>query len=813
MKTCPDCNTELGDLPSCIVCASKSPEDGRGQVASTGLSPENKDDSELRSKGRDETFHGEDPEKAAASKGANGQQHGQPVIASAEAEDITIVQGPVTFNKEINHYYREFQKEKGEEEFKESRLSFIEASAPLPPRRALPAEAPPPGFGSHLNLFRESHLVLLSCFDEELALDAAHLLIEGLDLNGPEAKRSLLFESLAPDRRDPSIHSFCFDTQAEQRTGIIIDGFSKRAETFVDSLLVASPTSADKISHDLKSSDLYLVCLIDPARIDRSADTGVKLRFTHWRIPHAPRPPSQEAPDLMKMYDEGDPAGRSVLYAAVFFPDLTLTEFNRVVTLMLSHEEADNTHQSKDQPWPAEGESAEKTLTQVDKPPSKLWRDNADSYRRRFQLGLTPSKLSRKVIGFSQPGVREKLAERWPDELPFDLDNRLKTVRDLGLLLDPSGAVAKNARTLIAEEAAADPDSFDPSWLVNVLRHLNSRVHGGGLMPFAPDFKREVELLGRAGAGRPNAQLYTALADLLRQMLGYAQLKKVAGGILEQLMRDGAHRAVLALVKRLQYALNFDEFYWLKQLLERAERDPKLRTYLYLNGYLKNAENDIYEILSKLKSWLPPADRDPDTYPQHSRAVLEIFSQYCIESVFEFKEEYYGLWPSRYPLFDFNDAGTAGEHLGLLAEWLTHPGMQAVLLWKETGDDYHRFLGALLAQWAFILRGNDESGPKPARETGASDVPTVEAAASFGPDDVLIALLRQIILNTDAALHKQLVAYWDELKADFNRILDDFSLHGSSRKIVLSHRRLTVRLTEKFKEEMRRLKAQQSSRS
>ncbi len=139
--------------------------------------------------------------------------------------------------------------------------------------------------------------------------------------------------------------------------------------------------------------------------------------------------------------------------------------------------------------------------------------------------------------------------------------------------------------------------------------------------------------------------------------------------------------------------------------------------------------------------------------------------------------------------------------------------MQAVLLWKGAGDDYRKFLAALLAQWAFILRGSNEGGrPAPGREGGPADFPKTEATPLLGPEDVLTTLLRQIILHTDATLHKQLIAYWDELKADFNRVLDDYSLDASLRKIVLSQRRLTVQLSEKFKEEMRRLKAQQASR-
>jgi hypothetical protein len=819
MRLCPDCSAVLEDTLDCVACGwhspAPSPEQHEAEAVPSNepaqpATPPNPPTQEYPSSTANREAVEPEPDEKLP--------HSQTVVTPSGPEEVNVVQGSnITFKKEINNYYDEFKKGKEEEEVRERHLSFIEASEPFSPRHGLLKEAYPLGFDLNLSSLRESHLILLSCFDEELALDAAHLLIDGLATHAVEARRLLLFERLAPDRLDPSIHSFSFDQKAVDKTGVIIEATSKRAETFVDSLLIASPTLADKISEELKGSNLFLVCLLEPARIDRWVNDGGKVRFAHWRVPYTALSSPEAELDFEKLYDEGDPVSKTVLYTATFFPELTRSDFNRVVGWLLRHDEAAAfTGHAKTTLHRAEGESPEAPSGEREKMPLQLWQNDPDTYVKRLQLRRLSHKISRKVIGFSPATAQEKIAERWAEELFFDLDNRHTAVRELGLLFDSSDAVAKNARTLITEGSASEPDDYDMSWLVSILGYLNNRPRNTSKLATADaSYIRDVELLGRAGAGKPSNHLYARLADLMREIFGYPQLKQIATGVLEQLMREGSHQSVLALVRRLQYALNFDEFYWLKQLLDRGVGDVRTRTKFYLYGYLKNADNNIYEILDRLKAWLPPEDREPSAYSPSNQAALEVFLDYCVATIREFKEDLYGLWPSQYPLFDFNDPDTAKANLSLLAEWLCHPGTRAVVREKGYSNSSDELLAAFITHWLFILRGVTETADALATSPAAEVNPgsSVRAKVTLDADTVLVILLEQIILRTDPPLQKRLIAYWAVVKADFNLILDNFTTVGSLRKSILWQRRLVGQLIEKFKAEMRRLKEQQDTQS
>ena len=327
------------------------------------------------------------------------------------------------------------------------------------------------------------------------------------------------------------------------------------------------------------------------------------------------------------------------------------------------------------------------------------------------------------------------------------------------------------------------PDEFNETWIVKLISRVRQHVASGAAG--ATGEEAMFRYLRDSKPGAWNLAL-ARVSDVFRRMLESPQLEGMVHSTLEQLINGGYHEDTLLLIKQLQFTPGFDELYWFKQLLHRADSRTRHLTYYYLYSYLRRMGSGVYEGLKKIEAWLPPAERH--TYSQFDYFVLRLLIQYCVESVERFNAKHYGNWPSRYPLFAaIKDLEIANECTSLLAKWLLHPGIDATLTGLRFVGTQMTLTGALLAEWTFILIGPRE--------------PSADAGGEFSAalSDLLI---RQFVSRTDLAQRLELLTYWNRLSHDLLKFAGNLPYASELRKELGWKRKLVGRLIAKFKKRL-----------
>lgn len=739
--------------------------------------------------------------------------------------------GPGVIAQGFNHIFN-FQS-KGEGPKTEDEVSLIELTTALPGREHVLPDSVFEELTGYLQAWRREHLIFLSCHDEDLALGAAYALVERLGL--PDGQRRVLdFDRAAKNNTSPNIFFLRREQDSAAEAAVVVDAAGEKSLPFLDTLLSATGATRFLTIHDdLKRANIYMLCLVDPVYMENKAG-GVSqagrrapaLRFAYWHLPFL-RPllrlnfPEAQAeqleaqileqrtngwwsPDESDFYHElkrhigerrlpevvgartgpvsphqpntlfkGDASLKdTVLYVAAFFPNLNPREFHQVVALLLKSIEEEYPPEA---PQPG-GEP----------PPARVWQKSPDGVLHDCHL-----KTSRtaKVVGFEDYRLKEELSEYIEDRHPLFHAEHFRRVHQLGLLISPSGRVAEGVMRLMVEMASAYPEDF--GWLY--LAETASTFDQALALEGGVERLHGLAALGSTGMLDPvraRRLFYQRLADFVRLMLNPGGLENAADAFLQQLINYRRFKLVFEMVKRLQLADGFDEFRWLRQLVDRSQ-EIRPQVFGYLLGYLKKVRARVYEILRSLERWLPNSDRPVNTYSASNWQALRLFLVYCPWTVMMFDRDLYGRWPTQYPLFAFKDAETAAGCLRMLTRWLFHPGMGPNLHAYGLNE---RFIYQFFELWAFILLGQE----------GPIEQPDDDAAPDGGDAlngrAVLDLLLKQVALNAGPEQQDMLLFYWDYTARD---LLEEIikAPHGSEeRSRTYRRRQLIVYMAGRFKE-------------
>lgn len=698
---------------------------------------------------------------------------------------------------------------------------------------------------------KEHRLILISCSFTEYALAAAYEVIEELAVAIPEQNRIISYEDISGTNIEFSAQKLLEQKpDVEGESVVLVDALNSSARAFPDSVLV-NFARADTIRESLITNKHFLVVIVDlgyarnndlkhqsfpyweitflhpflkehfpdehvqlEAQINSQRAQGVwekdEINFCQQIISFyhseelltvvqkgGPEDPEKSAELLLK---ESSAVEKTVLYAAAFFQKITPLEFCRVVEALL-------TGRTISVASPTNGAKRSDALvqTQTELPLSQIWKEEKDNIFTNWLREIYLEKDSVRVVGLSNPALREPLRKLFDKRHRFYLIDQFKALQERGIFFYPSTRLAENTTQLAVEMAAFYPDEFNEGWIVGLIIRLRqhfesdlSDAHGG-----------EDDMFQFLRHSQPGAALNLALgrvSDVFRRMLvESAQLKGMVQSCLEHLIKNGYHEVTLLLTKQLQFTPEFDALYWFRQLLHRADNRTRRLTYYYLYSYLKRMGSGGYEEWKKIETWLPSTERDPGSYSPSDYYVLQLLIQYCVETVARFNAKHYGEWPSRYPLLAIKDSETAVERISLLVRWLLHPGIEATLVGLRMGGTQMTLIGALLAEWTFILRGPRDASPvdasvppggngsQPAGVT--EDVPHNEFSAAMLCD----LLIQQFASRTDLTQRLELLAYWNRLNHDLLKFLGSLS-YASELRIELSWKRnLVGQLITQFK--------------
>lgn len=717
---------------------------------------------------------------------------------------------------------------------KDDDRTLIDFTEALPPKSQHLPEFVFEELQEYLDKLKEERLVLISCPDEDVAYSAAHALIDGLKLPLGRQRRLLNIDRSAGEDWPLSIYYLSGKRDFEDEMVVLVDAATERARPFLEPIIRANRLSSAAIQDDLRRNDMYMLCLLDPSHLDdggRPDDGGLRpareLKFPCWRIPFLRRllaryieqpeeveqqittqrtdgrwslndsqfyfelksylqrrelpaelerrakTPQRLADDL---FNGDDPLSSTVLYVATYFPNLTPPEFNRLVPLLCDDVAG----------------GAESNLGAHEQERLQTWWKAPDQILKDCSLITIPLSDETLGVNFSNHNLRDRLREHLEREYNFFLENKFRGVQKLGLIFSPSARIAQSAVQLCVEKAAAYPEYYGSGWLAELVTDFETTLAGA-----APGEARSWRFISEPNADKARRQFYQSLAELIRALTGHPRAAEVAESFLQQLLLAKHRGAVLEIIRRLQFAPTFDQFKWLKKLLDQGNQQIREQTYNYLRGYLKRIRRGVYQALSNLEPWLPKDARPLRDYPIPARHALWLIYTYFSETNSRFDARYYGAWPSAHPLFAFTDAATAAVNLGLLVRLLFHPGMHVVF--KVQGVSRTRgvtLINGIVTNWFFVLEGRGEGGAQ--GRGGDADAAELDAAT------VSNLLLEEIARSVNAAQQAALAAYWLEESERLLKTMSNRPYGGAAWQGFAWRRDLVVRLIKRFEPLRRR---------
>ena len=674
---------------------------------------------------------------------------------------------------------------------------------PLPRRPDRVFVPSPDELEAQVDALRENRLLVISSPHFEYAFDAAWAVIEGLpgsprrftgmldseDVRGTNVEFSL--PRLLDQRRE-----------AEAESVLLVDALPSSAQSFPESFLRHS-ARADSLKEILRNSRHFLVVIVDLAYARRNElATLARLKnfahriFPYWEIPFletfikyalpndeeqylreihsqqkrglwekdevsfvkqvlsyfygdrlreviqegGPKDPVSSAESLLKT---ATPVKKTAVYAGTFFQEITTTEFSRVVEALLGNQTA-RTAPAKSV---SDGEETERLLR-------RTWDLEKDEIFSELLVETVGASDSLRTVNLAESNLREPLRRLFEKQHRFYLLDQFKTIQEEGLFFHPSLRLADNTTRIAVEMARTYPEEFNHTWIVSLIKRFKQHTTND-----ARDDAEAVDRMFRFLVHRPGASnlAFTRICDLCQRLLESPQHKDIVSQSLEHLMRIGYHEQVLGLIKKLKFSEDFDEWYWLKQLLHQADAKTRYQTYYYVISYLKRLGPGVYDALGKLASLLPPADRK--SYSEGETFVFRLFIKYCLDTIERFDADDYGKWPTRYPLFVFRDVQTALQQTSVLAEWLLHPAVDRTLAGLRIRGTRMTLIGGLLAEWSFIVLGPNNS----TRWNGDTIVKPTDAGAELTPSALFHLLLRQFLGRLDFKQQLELLKYWNRL--------------------------------------------------
>jgi hypothetical protein len=493
-----------------------------------------------------------------------------------------------------------------------------------------------------------------------------------------------------------------------------------------------------------------------------------------------------------ELFQDDDLVKNTVLYVATFFPGLNRHDFDFIVSLLLKGEK--NTIEKESTRKTKKGKI--KTVRTTKKRNClKIWEKNQDKILVECHLQVIRSELGSQIIDFSLPYLRGEL-KKYLEQKSLYI-NHFERIRESGLLFNfnASQKLIENVINLAAEMAISDPSHYGGNWLMGVIigikQHLAIDIDIGTNNEIEVLFQTLVIELAKEERKKQIRPFVIRLSQLIREMLNYPQLQEMIKNFLENLMREKHYDAVLVIVlgivKQLRFVSQFDGMYWIKQLLNRGEPQAKKEAYKTLLEQAKQSGLRVYDLLEKVKTWIPNPNLDYDKYSPSNKYALKFIIDYARDTLSHFNIAHYGVWPSKYPLFANLTEEKELKQIDLLISWMFHPKMQNVLnalddFIKANGINVNTLLADLIEIWFKVLYGFQTTNLHP------------EVLA------VSERLLRQIVSNTNRSQQRELIRRWWARQDFFTKEIQKVGIaERAKRQPLINERKVILELHKNFK--------------
>ena len=429
-----------------------------------------------------------------------------------------------------------------------------------------------------------------------------------------------------------------------------------------------------------------------------------------------------------------DEIKNTVLYTVTFFPDLSPEDFDQVIAFLLEGKTKEFT--SSSEVLNAKGKVKTVTTKETKNLPDLWINPDNPTYKDKLlsQCYIEPQQLPnsfQQIIDFQEnyTYLRDEFIQFFKKSAFYSKDKFQKIQI---LIFWSSEKIVSNAIIMASSMALSNPNLYGESFLLSIINRLgeyeNKVLLDATLSSLASEQSLEQTIFNIQSQKRESenvkALLCERLAALVYKMEEYPELKGISDNFLKRIMEPPIKRpdVVLEICKYLRIVPDFNEIYWIKQILSRGDAETRNNAYNFLFSLLKQSKNRLYERLKNIEEWLPDASKNPSDYSPLNEYALQIFIEYSMEQTSNLKVEYYGQYPSRHSLFyplQYDQDDQIDEKLNILVNFL-------FCLYLDKNEKYHSdklalayiidkdvnaidLIGYLIAQWYMILHGLQEN--------------------------------------------------------------------------------------------------------
>lgn len=508
---------------------------------------------------------------------------------------------------------------------------------------------------------------------------------------------------------------------------------------------------------------------------------------------------------LSSIFSEETPIENAMLYAATFFPELCIKDFQSLVALLLQGQtvEVKSTKQASTDEKDDKTQKANKTVVQ--RSLVEVWTESfckPDIFLEKCYLELKRDSYS-QYVDFVSPNLRDRLVEFFENKQPFYVERMLSSVENL--VFAASDQIAEDVALILSEVMVYQPNRYRADWLISMIHRSKPTISSVLLLERVVELLYRVQL--RLAPSDSKAYLDEFLSyslyldeDLTFDIILYLLYRHLCYGLSEV----NGIEAVKCLLNWLKNLLNikFDDSDDNRE--HYAVRSLNVIYTLLSQERLwqSSSSNYFYDLLNFLRDWLPSRELGADDYNFLDAVGLLFLPNYIVETLEKVQGERlrgkrkYGVYPPKYPLFNLGEKALLDEigesRISLLVQWLFYPytdlDFTTVQKLEEEGiidGEQIKLIAKFILEWFAILLGFD------------SDNISQEGS------QIATSLLRQIILTVNRSERKSLYQAFAEISDELLDKATEFELQGESQlsKECRNRRTLAKSIRKKFIEQ------------
>jgi hypothetical protein len=391
---------------------------------------------------------------------------------------------------------------------------------------------------------------------------------------------------------------------------------------------------------------------------------------------------------------------RTTMFVASFFPDISTTDFRKIMTYLLDNKEDTI---EEEQEYLNKKQQKRIIRTKVKKQLSQIWEKNGDQILQESSIvrrKLKDGRVSFDFISFDGDGdVSDYFQTYFSLYLIKQFEKLLKG--DFFFKIKSSDLLINNLIQLIIKAANYDPDTYG---LILLQEFYVTIVRGGHEILLSGQYNLSNEELQQAKiiSAIEKEILPERFIELMHQMLEEDELiRNQVFDFFRSLLLVGRYDDVIIFIGEFSKTNQIDSIHWVREVLEHADDINNVNEALtkLLLEEIKRWEADVFNRLQKLYEWVP------DNSYKGRYSDMQLFAAFIILRIgnpvtSRFPLRLYGEYPYKFPLFyPISKEKDSKEYFLFLVRWLFNKPVK--ILNARVIEDQ----AFTLESWMLILKG------------------------------------------------------------------------------------------------------------